>query len=95
MSEQECSYGTAGHLSKIEAYRVLSEEVGMAGVKASLRTLALLEEFLESNPRITTWADAKTGVNIVSLLMQPSSEIWAKSLGVEALITQLQDQSDA
>lgn len=76
------------HADKLEQFRKAHEQFGMGGMDVSLRALKLLSEFLKSEVKITTLADAERVGRLINL-SAASSQAWADALGVRTLLDQL------
>ena len=79
--------------SDLEQFRQAQLTAGRIGTKTALTLKQYLLTFVEKKPAILTWADALAVARILATLEAAAAEQWAKSLHVDRLLEQMNEEA--
>lgn len=78
-------------LQHIKEFTKAHASAGRGGMDIILRLKKKISEFIQTpEAEVNNWADAARAARIIAALESPSSELWAKAIGVDKILDQIE-----
>ena len=91
--ERQRAIDDAAYQTELEQFRQTQLTAGRIGVKTAIMLKQDLLKFVEKKPAIISWTDALAVARILATLEAAAAEQWAKSLHIDRLLEQMNEEA--